>query len=1305
MATKLDSRQVVLRDVNPFIGNAANEQLNVVFPRIDAEMAKLYEDRNVLLTDGGIITFTGTQIQFTENLNIVLNQKISGAAPQVISLGSATVTLANNEMLWTVINRTAGTAVLAQGTTMPAVIAANQEVFLIVKRVDAGDGTQRIYWRTGMAQNAGQSNRLGASGSGSGGSGTGDDLIALLFRASFRDPFEEGPTDTKSAVDVTAGKTDAATYNAAKAMYVLNYDASKTIAAATTTTNINISAVAAFTVKIGDMVINNGQARRITAVATQASFTTEAFTVAPTLASQVTISQAVHTKDVYNFAVDGNALSAAFSGATFQDVLVDLEDTSTALDNIFDVNVAPVIAFSASQDGTTYTDNKTRSTLETDIMQSFLLPAAGTGLFMRFFALKTSGSGTVNILGYRAFMQKLNVAVAGGITNSSYAFTNGVGTPINATVSLAGGKTTITLPWSYATGVYPGTTASSIEVWLNGQKLPRFVNSTLTPDGSFLETSANIVTLDRDYSGVNLSVEIFQRTQIVDNSTTNTTNIAYQQEIMQNGFQAFTAQNQLMNATTSTGAPGVGSFHSTVVGRAPIVDLAQDMKVRMGPERMQVQTAYRLQTEFGPNGEQVWGTPNDLFGQIRFVGNWGVGALTSGPRMISQLVNDYVEVTFYGTGLRILNTIFTTNQDIRASVDGGAEGANLIPAGTQGILATRNYNTNQVLIAASGLSLGVHTVKIRNANVAGSDLQPCGFEIVTDDTALRIPPGVSYINGQKLTLASLQSISYNSGFETGTLGTRGGRVIVYQKSDTSIAKSVQPTDGSQGAITASGNTTTHQNEEVTRTYNFREFGAGRTDDLSTAMPTSTDRAFALEDGTTLLVADDVNVDSTGVKEAIVLAQTANSALTFTFVGTGLDIFVANTSAPSVNNVQVTIDGQAAISVTGANWSLRSWNKIASGLPYGTHVVRFSQATGGVGLRPSDFKIWGPKKPTVPSGAVELADYNILATFVANATQGAEFIGTGVLRKALVMREAVYVGTTWSIQSGIGTGVGGATTGFYAGGGNTAGAFYQHTFFGTGFDLRITGPGTAGTYTMTIDGVTPTNAGATGSSFYGVVTAFSNATGTITTNTAGNFGSGVVVTGLPLGTHTVRVAYVAGNNMAVEALDVITPIHVQKSSQYTELQNALPVGSTAITDSRKLTPVKDLLPSQKGWAQALGVTSNPTTTSTALIPMPDMSVMIRTNGGRLDIRFKTQCTSSATNPTPSITIFVNGFAVGAPDSGSITAPATAGNQFSVSNECSTAVPAGFHKVDVYYNNGNAGTLTLSGTNRILTVEEA
>ena len=720
-SNKQDARQSRLVPVQTMIGSASGATLDTIFPKINDELKKLFEDRNVLLTDGGIITWTGTQIQFTENLKLQFNQtaaaenyglawvfgidgwvftlsspgnatagavysnngnnytvnntitggttlntggvalsqtsgvliKVSGTGdatlnfssvvppyytititpsvglpftftwlatsqdpyasnvivtafnndPQniargyrmyyyiteagealtglsgnhfhivgppgesytvsltgsalvditgpyygsryrpasaftVISLGSANVNLNNNDMWYAVVNRIAGTATLAVAQTLPELNSANQEVFLIAKRVDAGDGTQRLYWRNGMALNAGQTVRLGASGSGGGAGQRLEDLNSLLFRASFEDVFDESPTSALSGVDATVGKTDATIFSAAKGMYTLNYDASKTIAAGTTTTNIDISAAASFTVKVGDVVVNASQARRITAVASQSSFTTEAFSVAPTLTSQVTVSQAVYSKDIYNLPVDGNAISAAFPASTFQEILTDYEDTTAANDNIFDVDVAPVIGYTASQDGVTFTNKQIRPTLETDTISSVMLPAPGSALYFRFFAHKSSGSGIVNLLRYKTFVQKTTNfgPVAGGVLNAAYAFTDGVGTPVNATVSLLGGKTTITLTngFQYPVGANAGLPVGALDVYLDGKLIPRFIDAILTPDASYTELNSTMLQLDADYSGVNLAVEIVSRLQIIDSSSQNITNI----NILQNKFSS-----------------------------------------------------------------------------------------------------------------------------------------------------------------------------------------------------------------------------------------------------------------------------------------------------------------------------------------------------------------------------------------------------------------------------------------------------------------------------------------------------------------------------------------------------------------------------------------------------------------------------------------------------------------------------------------------------------------------------------------------------------------------------------------------
>ena len=172
-ANKFDARQSELRAALAMAGTSNPTNLDQIFPIYDAEIAKLFEDRNVLLTDGGNLTFTGTSLSFTTNLNLSINQNVAGATPYVINLGSSSQTFTNSEdMLIATINRTAATgtlSIVASGSAIPAANGTNQEIFLIAKRKDDSDGTQRLYFRNGFVLGAGQTSRLGAASSGGAG--------------------------------------------------------------------------------------------------------------------------------------------------------------------------------------------------------------------------------------------------------------------------------------------------------------------------------------------------------------------------------------------------------------------------------------------------------------------------------------------------------------------------------------------------------------------------------------------------------------------------------------------------------------------------------------------------------------------------------------------------------------------------------------------------------------------------------------------------------------------------------------------------------------------------------------------------------------------------------------------------------------------------------------------------------------------------------------------------------------------------------------------------------------------------------
>lgn len=169
MSTKLDTRQSANRSALNMVGSASNEDLDSILSKIDAELAKLFEDRNMTLVDGGLISLNalGTSVTFSTNLRLQINSRVAGGAPVSIDLAATTRAFsANSRMLYATIDRIAGTAtVVADSATLPAVTSANQEVVLIAKRSDSGDGIPRVYFRSGFSLSAGQSARLGSAGS------------------------------------------------------------------------------------------------------------------------------------------------------------------------------------------------------------------------------------------------------------------------------------------------------------------------------------------------------------------------------------------------------------------------------------------------------------------------------------------------------------------------------------------------------------------------------------------------------------------------------------------------------------------------------------------------------------------------------------------------------------------------------------------------------------------------------------------------------------------------------------------------------------------------------------------------------------------------------------------------------------------------------------------------------------------------------------------------------------------------------------------------------------------------------------
>lgn len=588
----------------------------------------------------------------------------------------------------------------------------------------------------------------------------------------------------------------------------------------------------------------------------------------------------------------------------------------------------------------------------------------------------------------------------------------------------------------------------------------------------------------------------------------------------------------------------ISAPYTTIQNRAQVLDASNMLQAVMGVERIPFRGINLLQKEFGVNGEQVWELESKD-ARVRFVGSTWLGtADANGTRAIASAIGDYSEFIFYGTGLNIVTRLATGAGDLRVTIDNGSEGASVIPASLSNVLATRNYAANQILNIASSLTLGWHFIKVRN-NTVSENFHLHGIEVLNQSSSISIPPGQAFIGNRKDSLAVLTTSAYNAGFS----GTKGGRVSKYLLNG-AISQVIRECAATPSYLTNAN----HADEEVVRRINFREFGANRADDFST-VTTVRAAAFTLDDGTTTLAGDSVAGDN--VATGFLSHNSNSNFFTITFIGTGLDIIRKDSAAGGSDTYTIFIDGtsQGTLNSTGST-SIRT-EKICSGLAYGTHtikVVRTSAATFSVGV--SDFIIYQPKAPTLPIGAILVADYNVMANYVANSTGGAEYIAQGTLRK-MGTRELTYVGSFVAALSTLG-GTTGSPSGWIIGA--SAAANISYYFYGTGFEMRITNPGaTALNATLAID--SSSNLSSFTTSVYGTGVAITASTGVVTAVANSLYSSGVTVSGLALGWHKVVYTYNSGSYFDVEAFDIITPIHINHPT--------LKIGSLSLLDNTKI----------------------------------------------------------------------------------------------------------------------------------------
>jgi hypothetical protein len=424
------------------------------------------EDRSAYIRSDSPVTWDGGNTGnsaggfiFTSPIVLeIVNTKSGTITTHTIAAGNVPL-IADGQLAYITVNRLASeTVTFTVATSTPAQTQATKDIFVLFKRHDVS-GVGFLYSPfTKQLIQPGQTVMLGATGYGPGGARGYFGLDSMSYQAVFTDKFDAIPTDNSpifvpgtSAVDPTQTN---ALYSPIEQLFTISYDATRTLNADTSTTMNFPNGAPTFTVKVSDILVFDGYARKITALGsintdggTATPFTIEsAFPTNPGPASACMVSQGVYTVDINNYTNDGAEESIATAyGTPISDMLLDYDDAATG--NEPDLTTTPNVSFTASASGTAtdYTPVVTRA-LISGVENITSLESPGTSLYIRFFANPADTShGTVNLLNYEAFLHNAtNSGTTGFALNQSYCFTDSSETPLNCTQpTVVGGKTQI----------------------------------------------------------------------------------------------------------------------------------------------------------------------------------------------------------------------------------------------------------------------------------------------------------------------------------------------------------------------------------------------------------------------------------------------------------------------------------------------------------------------------------------------------------------------------------------------------------------------------------------------------------------------------------------------------------------------------------------------------------------------------------------------------------------------------------------------------------------------------------------------
>ena len=136
-------------------------------------MGDAQEDRSAYLRSDDIVTWTGEELEFDEDIKLeIVNTKSGTPTVHIIETALSPLELQDGESAWVLVDRLAASEILVVNKTsvtpIPAQTQANKDVFVLFRRQDSPDGEFLYLPLHKQVLSPGQSVRLGASGSGAG---------------------------------------------------------------------------------------------------------------------------------------------------------------------------------------------------------------------------------------------------------------------------------------------------------------------------------------------------------------------------------------------------------------------------------------------------------------------------------------------------------------------------------------------------------------------------------------------------------------------------------------------------------------------------------------------------------------------------------------------------------------------------------------------------------------------------------------------------------------------------------------------------------------------------------------------------------------------------------------------------------------------------------------------------------------------------------------------------------------------------------------------------------------------------------